>query len=472
MNSRFKFSLITGFVLIILIGLVTLPIITEKGINTLVEKKTTSLTNAGLTIKEVKVENKNYFNLHKEFLATVTDGRTFLSFIEKNTNILPDAVAKQLIDKINRNKSSINKSLNGTTFTITLDSNVYENKILVHSFLTNLPELTASLQNSEPNKIGEQFNTFLKDRKLGLTFNMNFTGNIKTIKLIDLNETFKNNKKDELSFTFKDVYFFGKNKYGSGFSAANINFGISSQKVKINFTGKDLVSGADFNDKFNNSIITSMKMLSIDFKEPTREYTQHYSIANMKSINKIKGSDTISTNYDLSIDKINANLNRHSKEIFKLDVQKLNFNLAAGDILTSYIEKILTIVNKEKISHKQGQDIEKNLNALLQHGLTLDLKLSANSVDTNLLKIANFSFDSANKLNKNNATLKTIPNKAIKLIETNTKLTINENDRETLLKLNPFVGIAFKGAKKENGNIIINFQAKDGKFILNGKPFK
>jgi len=470
MNKLTKLGIVAF--LAIIIGIFSLPKVTEIGVDKFVNLEKENLKKIGLSIKEVKSKEGNYFHIHKKFIATIVNGYDFISYINKNNNVLPKSVASKLLEQMENNKDTINKKLNGSIITAYLDANIYHNNIKVNTFLTDLADLTNSLKKESNNKIGKQVNEFLKNEKLGATFNSTYTGNIKNVFIKDVNKSFSdvdNNK--ELNLLFKNVYLLNTNKFGKGSSFEDIKLSLISKDTEIKLNAKNLIYGVKFDDKFNNSINSSIDLISINMKQPISNYYQNYTIKNLISSNKVNGSDILKDNFKFSLGSFDANLSNSSGTPVAFNIKNFDIKLNASKIKKINLEKILELIHT--VPNQQNVDeLIKNTEGIIQSGFNADLNLGFTGINSDILNLGKTSFSSVNKVEKNNVTLKTIMQEGSPYLYTSNVLTINKNDKQKLLGLNPFFALLFKGAEVKNNNLIVNFVSDKGKVVVNGRKMK
>jgi len=432
MNNITK--IISGLLIVVIIGIVSTPIIYQKQVESYIEK------NFNHNLKEIS--NKDSFiKLNREYIFTLTNMQQIIS------SKYPDMSKKTLNEIANiTNGSKILIKLNFFKYPI------YHKNAIEISLLSLNKKNIQTLSNSIE---GTKLLNLIKQQAIKAFIDINNL-KIAKIKLKDIDFQVNYTKKQKLKINFENFFIRIKNnKYD--INLKKFIFINPNNKLKLTNFNYIKIKQNDFNlnDKlFIKNIIYSNFLNSLEIK----------NISEIMKISNIINNINIKSNIKISKLKISKITNPN--KFIEINQIKLNYDLSKINF------KSLKIL----INNPNNQEMKKNaIRNIISNGFKMEINpFSIKNANINIdkpIKISKFSISLKTKLNPNNFNKQILKaNDILKQLEIDFNMITTPSNIDLISKFNPLIPIYLNSiiVRKKN-NVFINLKYKNEHILSKGK---
>ncbi len=433
---------------------ITTPLVVSSHVESKIKANQAWLEANGF--KQEFTTKSGYFTAKRDFTLEVVDAKKVRDmlldkFVAKNAHYKVFAQAlKEDTD------SDINSALDGLGF---------KGQIAHSNFLPSDMELSLSLSklptdtNAEASKILwplVQKGVFAADMRFGTN------EKLKELKLRDINEKIKveegltfdvDTSKQHLTLSekgedIKGLFTIEKQR----FAALSDTFDFVSQIDGLSY---DFI----YKNEVNNEAVSSLSSYLLKAKDNTS--SAKVEIKNLKSSGSVSEKDkTLYVKGDYLFDDFLLESDGET-----ISTKKLNVAIDINGINMDTFSRLQS-------NTKESEQMVKDMLTLLNQGLYLGLNVKADRLDSDVLKLQNFSVETALNIEKNSYSLKDSPFAILGLLDISSKVKIHKDDRMKLQGLGLASAKEFAMGRVEGDFFIYDITLKKGLLRVNDKAIE
>ncbi len=465
MNNKIKALIVIAIVLLLI------PFGYKQYIDKKIIDKINSLNKKGFLVT-LKSDKSNYLSTKLTYKAIISNPqKIYKEFFSKILNISQHSL------------DSLLSSFSGSELTI--DVNIlnfpinHENGISI--FLTSIPIKVQNMQKKEP--FLQKISTFLKDRGLGESLDINALGRVTKVRFKNIDQQF-NNKKGAIYMKVEDyisnIQRFDIQKDSYKFTTTNKTFKIKlfSKKNKgIELFSKDLKCNIDKDDIFNYSTACTLKQIGFESKKYRQNIFLVDNISLFSSSKSLNDLVNYQFRYKIKDASIEQKTNYKDTKIDLLDFKYFGF---VSNVNKKLLKRFLSIISSGNNNLYRNKEIKQLVIKLLKEGF--DINIEELSIAKINIKTKNKSFDIGKikinaklkipKSNLNTTKKQNIFN-FLQYVTLDAKIKMTKKDFMLLQKLskgkNKKIDRLIQLAKINGDEVIFEIVLKDKKFTINTK---
>ena len=441
---------------ILFIVILSLPIIGNKIIESLLDEKLELATNYGVEISNSSTDT-SYLNTKQHYEFLVKDSDEILKYIQEYSNTQLPPYSYSL--------------LNGMRVGVDLHySNLlFTNKVYADIYILSLPDEIKKSIKKEDNKLYLYLQNLINKKSILYhisynTIDTSFDGYIK-----DIDEEYISKDNTKYFLTLSQAIF-----NGTGSIIAPESFNTSIRKYSFNIVDSD----SEFKFEFINLFTASLFESKTTYASTVKAQSMEYFFNTKFSQNYLVDARDMYVNVSSNTQNIKAELyTKSSFKEFKIEsnsslfkVKDFNIDIAVNDIEKDNYEELFSILAYAKA--EDSKSVIKAVSNLLSKGFTIsiaDLSFLDIEVDESESK-GGISLQ-ANILMKENKRYKYPSIFLADNIIFDSKLKLSNDIFEIINDIYPITILALPYAKYDADDIIYEIKYNKDKLVINGKSF-